>query len=76
MPLAAVAAAHPAVRIGSYPCTEPLAPGGGPGSAGYRVKLQLESRDPEALQAALGAARDALPTFVLTEAAAGAPLVS
>lgn len=73
VPLAAVAAAHPAVRIGSYPCTGPLVAGGGPGAAGFRVKLQLESRDPEALQAALGATRDALPTFDLAEAAVEVP---
>ena len=52
-PLAAVAAAHPAVSIGSYPNTAD----GGP----FKVKLAFAARDPEALAAAVAAARAALP---------------
>ncbi|KAG2487547.1 hypothetical protein HYH03_013826 [Edaphochlamys debaryana] len=49
--LAAVAAKHPAVAIGSYPNTAPDA------DSTYIVKLAFASRDPAALQAALAEAR-------------------
>jgi hypothetical protein len=55
-PLAAVAAAHPAVSIGSYPNTAAL-----DGSGPYRVKLAFTARDAGALEAAVAAAREALP---------------
>ncbi len=62
--VAAVAAAHPTVAIGSYPCTsgpEEQPPSGPPGPASYKVKLTFTSRDQAALEAALAAAHEALP---------------
>lgn len=58
-PLAAVAAAHPAVRIGSYPNTSFTK------NAAYNVKLQFESRDAEAVAAAVAAIKTQLPIFTL-----------
>lgn len=54
-PLREVAGHHAAVLLGSYPATEDGVP--------YRVKIQLESRDPEALRRAAEAVEAALPTF-------------
>ena len=54
-----VAAAHPAVNIGSYPNTAP-GEGRGPGEEPYKVKLAFTSRDGAALEAAVAAARVAL----------------
>lgn len=50
--LTAVAAAHPAVEIGSYPRT---------GEGAFKVLLTFEAADPGALEAAVAAARAALP---------------
>jgi len=57
-PLRAVAAAHPAVAIGSYPNTGAADP-----TTAYRVKLALTCRDAGALAAAVAATRAALDVF-------------
>eukprot|EP00887_Chlorella_sp_A99_P006355 scaffold3.g6355.t1 len=64
--LARIAGASPRVRIGSYPNTD-LSAIYDP-SAKYRVKLQLESRDPEALDAAVKAVQSKFATFELATA--------
>jgi hypothetical protein len=56
LPRAAAAGEHPAVSIGSYPHT-------GKDFGGYKVKLQLTSRDGAALAAAVQAVRGALDVF-------------
>jgi molybdopterin-biosynthesis enzyme MoeA-like protein len=57
-PLRAVAAAHPAVAIGSYPNTGATEP-----TSVFRVKLALTCRDADALAAAVAATRAALDVF-------------
>jgi molybdopterin-biosynthesis enzyme MoeA-like protein len=64
-PLAEVAAAHPSVRIGSYPNTDwdmqrPAAAGE------WRVRLVFEGRDAAAVGAAAAAAREVIPTLPQT----------
>jgi hypothetical protein len=60
-----VAKAHTGVSIGSYPNTA-----SGDAADAYKVKLAFTSRDAGALDAALAAARAALPeTFELDAAA-------
>ncbi len=54
--LTAVAAAHPAVSIGSYPNTAR-------GDGRYTTKLCFDGREPDALAAAVAAARAAIKTF-------------
>ncbi|GAB4821923.1 hypothetical protein N2152v2_008969 [Parachlorella kessleri] len=63
-PLADVAKAHPKVRIGSYPNVN-MKSSKREGAAAYNVKLQFESRDPEALAQAVAAAEQQLTTFRL-----------
>lgn len=60
--LARVAGVSPRVRIGSYPNTDLKAIYGG---TPYRVKIQLESRDPEALYAAVELVQSKFETFEL-----------
>lgn len=66
-----VAAAHPAVAIGSYPNTAP-GEGRGAGEEPYKVKLAFTSRDAGAVGAAVAAARAALQVFDLPAAAGAA----
>lgn len=54
-PLREVAGRYTGVLLGSYPATDE--------GALYRVKIQLESRDPAALREAAEAVDAALPTF-------------
>ncbi len=55
--LSSIAAQHAAVRIGSYPATEPNAP--------YKVLLRFEGRDEAAVAAAATAAAEGLDVFEL-----------
>ena len=53
-----VAGEHPGVAIGSYPNVAECA-----AKQAFRVKLQLESRDTEALERAVAAVREAIECF-------------
>ena len=67
--LTAVAEAHPSVSIGSYPNTTR-------GDRRFTTKLCFDSREPDALAAAVAAVRAAIKTFDELPAApptAGAP---
>jgi len=52
VPLAAVAEAHPAVEVGSYPRFD---------AADHRVRVTVEGRDRDAVRAAVAAVMDAVP---------------
>lgn len=67
----ALAKEHPRVRIGSYPDTAFDTKD----AAAYRVKLQLDSRDDEALAAAQAALEEALASLVAQAAALESPAV-
>lgn len=64
--LGSIASLHPSVRIGSYPNVE-MGQGAREvgGANSYKVKLQFESRNVEALARAVEAAQEALETFSL-----------
>ena len=71
MPLGSIASLHPAVRIGSYPNTDLIVgqEGAQDKTPAFRVRLQLESRNPEALAAAVDAVRQQIATFDLPSVA-------